>query len=98
VRVRDRRCRTPWCEAPVRHLDHAEDHAEGGPTSADNGQGLCEGCNDAKQAAGWTARPRPGPRHTIEITTPTGHRYTSTAPHQPVTDRGLRIDFYGLSA
>jgi hypothetical protein len=30
--------------------------------------------------------------------TPTGHRYTSTPPHQPVTDRGLRIDFVGLTA
>ena len=26
------------------------------------------------------ARPRPGPRHTIETTTPTGHTYISVAP------------------
>ena len=36
--------------------------------------------NHAKQARGWRARPRPGPRHTFETTTPTGHRYRSTAP------------------
>ncbi|MDX6373402.1 MAG: hypothetical protein QOD98_2390, partial [Nocardioidaceae bacterium] len=27
----------------------------------------------------WSARTIPGPRHTVEITTPTGHTYTSTA-------------------
>jgi hypothetical protein len=58
-----------------------------------NGQGLCEACNHAKQAMGRTARPRPGPRHTIETTTPTGHRYTSTAPALTASERGLRIDF-----
>ena len=92
LRLRDRRCRTPWCDAPVRHLDHAQDHADGGPTSARNGQGLCEGCNYAKQARGWTARPRPGPRHTIETITPTGHRYRSTAPPLTAAERGLRLD------
>jgi hypothetical protein len=100
LRLRDRRCRTPWCDAPIRHLDHAEDYANGGPTSAHNGQGLCADCNLAKQALGWTARPRPGPRHTIETVTPTGHRYTSTAPPQSAAERGLRIalDSYVLTA
>ncbi|MEO6997189.1 MAG: HNH endonuclease, partial [Terracoccus sp.] len=32
-------CRTPWCDAPIRPLDHIRDHA--GPTTATNGQGLC---------------------------------------------------------
>jgi hypothetical protein len=92
LRLRDQRCRTKYCWARVRHLDHAEDAASGGPTSAGNGQGLCEDCNYAKQAPGWTARPRPGPRHTIETITPTGHRYTSTAPRLTTSERGLRID------
>jgi len=93
LRLRDQSCRTRYCGAPVRHLDHAEDHADGGATSATNGQGLCEHCNYAKQALGWTARPRPGPRHTIETVTPTGHRYLSTAPALRVSERGLRVDF-----
>lgn len=80
LRIRDRRCREKYCGAPVRHLDHAEDRATGGPTSATNGQGICESHNYAKQAIGWSARPRPGPRHTIETTTPTGHTYVSVAP------------------
>ena len=80
IRLRDRTCRTPWCDAPIRHTDHVDAHADGGPTSEANGQGLCEHCNHAKQALGWSARPRPGPRHTVETVTPTGHRYWSTAP------------------
>ena len=84
LRFRDRTCRTPWCDAPVRHADHVLAVDEGGPTTVTNTQGLCEACNHAKQATGWTARPRPGPSpgstHTVETTTPTGHTYTSTAP------------------
>jgi hypothetical protein len=34
---RDGTCRTPWCDAPIRHVDHVLDHASGGPTSLDNG-------------------------------------------------------------
>ena len=80
LRLRDRGCQKPYCDAPVRHLDHAVDKALGGATDKSNGQGVCEGHNYAKQAHGWSARPRPGPRHTIETTTPTGHVYVSTAP------------------
>ena len=80
IAMRDQVCRTPWCDAPIRHSDHVKSRDEGGETSEANGQGLCEGCNHAKQATGWRARPRPGPRHTVETTTPTGHRYRSRAP------------------
>lgn len=76
-------CRTPWCDAPIRHHDHATRKADGGPTSTRNSQGLCEACNYAKDAHGWHARPRPGPRHTVETTAPTGHTYRSTAPPLP---------------
>ena len=79
IRLRDRVCRTPGCGARIRHTDHVEPRSRGGPTTADNGQGLCELCNYAKQADGWAARTIPGPRHTVEITTPTGHTYTSIA-------------------
>jgi 5-methylcytosine-specific restriction endonuclease McrA len=94
--LRDEVCRTPWCDAPIRHADHVVRAADGGETSAENGQGLCERCNLAKEAPGWSAsrsrrRAGPGqsparPRHTVEITTPTGHAYTSRAPDPP----GLR--------
>jgi 5-methylcytosine-specific restriction endonuclease McrA len=80
IRLRDQVCRTPWCDAPIRHTDHIQSAASGGATSLYNGQGLCEACNHAKQALGWRARPRPGPRHPVVITTPTGHTYESGAP------------------
>ena len=86
IDLRDQTCRTPWCDAPIAHHDHPWAVAAGGPTTATNSQGLCEACNYAKQAPGWRARTIPGqPRHTIETTTPTGHRYHSTAPPPPGT-------------
>lgn len=83
IRLRDRSCRTPWCDAPVRHTDHVVAAAAGGPTTLANGQGLCEACNYAKQARGWRALPRPGPGHIVETVTPSGHRYCSQPPVVP---------------
>jgi hypothetical protein len=92
VVTRDQVCRTPWCDAPVRHIDHVRPARAGGATDEANGQGLCEACNYAKEAPGWTERvlhPGPSPGvvgagparpHTVRITTPTGHTYDSTAP------------------
>ena len=82
--VRDQICRTPWCGAPIRHTDHARSVAEGGETHLDNGAGLCEACNYAKQATGWTTGPGPGGTgESMIITTPTGHTYTSRPPDLP---------------
>ncbi len=84
VRYRDQYCRTPWCGAPIRHTDHVEPAAGGGPTSARNGAGLCESCNQAKEAPGWQAHVvRRADPHLVEIVTPTGHRYRSRAPDPP---------------
>lgn len=87
VRVRDRDrglCRTPWCDAPARQVDHAEDHADGGVTDLQNCQSLCLACHRTKHSPGWVHRARPGPeRHVVEISTPTGHLHASTAPPQP---------------
>ncbi|WP_395399301.1 HNH endonuclease [Arthrobacter sp. UC242_113] len=85
IQIRDDTCRTPYCDAPIRHHDHIIPWHNDGPTSLTNGAGLCEACNHTKELPGWKAKPRPGPRHTIEITTPTGHSYHSTAPPLPGT-------------
>ena len=42
IRTRDGgRCRDPFCDAPIRHLDHINPHRAGGPTSLANGRGVC---------------------------------------------------------
>ena len=93
IQARDDTCRTPYCDAPIRHFDHIIPWHRGGPTTQANGAGLCEACNHTKETPGWTVRPRPGPRHTLEITTPTGHTYHSTAPPLPghPTDRPATV-------
>ncbi|MFD1506586.1 HNH endonuclease [Georgenia yuyongxinii] len=99
IDLRDQGCRTPCCDAPVRHHDHVVAHADGGPTTAANLKGTCEACNYAKQAPGWRDHPLttgeqragpaeqqragPDPGHLVQTTTPTGHRYTSAAPALP---------------
>lgn len=87
--LRDQTCRTQWCDAPVRHIDHVRAHDAGGATSAANGQGLCAACNYTKQSPGWRADiiHLPGSPHTVETTTPTGHRHRSQAPPQPGATR-----------
>lgn len=45
ITIRDDTCATPWCDAPIRHIDHVIPWASGGPTELRNGQGLCVQCN-----------------------------------------------------
>ncbi|KUI36711.1 DUF222 domain-containing protein [Mycobacterium sp. GA-2829] len=107
IDIRDRTCRTPYCNAPIRHHDHARPHRDHGPTSAINGLGECEACNYAKEAPGWvvTAEVVDG-EHRAEFRTPTGATYWSTAPPLPgppiltrsVMEDGLSIDIVRFDA
>ena len=87
IRLRDRTCRDPYCDAPIRHLDHVHRHADGGPSTLANGRGLCARGNYVRETPGWTATVTNDGRHshphTVTITTPTGHTYTSSAPQPP---------------
>jgi hypothetical protein len=96
IRARDHTCRTPYCDEPIRHHDHIIPWHQGGTTTHGNGAGLCEACNHTKETPGWRADPRHVPadarpggtgrrRHTLDIQTPTGHSYHSTAPPLPGT-------------
>ena len=95
IRTRDQTCRTPWCDAPIRHIDHIQPHAEGGPTSYTNGQGLCEACNHAKEAPGWNATTiRTTPPGNGSASTPTPARPTVARPTprtDPVSRHKVRI-------
>ena len=79
--TRDQICRTPWCDAPIRHIDHITPAGRGGPTTIGNGQGLCANCNYTKQSPNWTART--DHHGTITTTTPTGHIAASPPPELP---------------
>ena len=90
IDIRDDTCRTPYCDAPIRHHDHAQPHHRDGPTTATNGLGECEQCNYAKEAPGWTVHTEIDDTgsHTAEFTTPTGARHRSNAPPLPGITRG----------
>ncbi|WP_026542266.1 HNH endonuclease signature motif containing protein [Paenarthrobacter nicotinovorans] len=83
IETRDDSCRTPYCDAPIRHIDHVVPWRSGGGTSLANGAGLCEACNHTKENAGWSTKVMPGDVHALEISTPTGHTYQSKAPPLP---------------
>ena len=99
VEVIDRRdagrCRTPWCNAVIRHHDHVLAHHQGGETGLDNGQGLCERCNYTKEQPGWTSWV--GTRGQINTLTPATHVHTSHPPpltEQPRPPTQSRIELY----
>ncbi|WP_422746391.1 HNH endonuclease [Mycobacterium sp. WMMD1722] len=107
VKLRDRTCRTPFCDAPVRHIDHADPHRRGGPTSSRNGLGMCAHCNYVKEVPGWTVTTDDRTDgHRATFVTPTGAAYRSSAPPAPGTtpvamsriEIGIAAYFAGLRA
>ena len=85
IRLRDQHCREPFCTAPIRHLDHIVAARDGGPTSFQEGRGVCEHHNYLREMPGYriTLISEPDQRHTTITTTPTGHQYLSRAPDPP---------------
>ncbi|UEJ82484.1 HNH endonuclease [Brachybacterium halotolerans subsp. kimchii] len=95
VEMADQHCRTPFCDARARHIDHVVRHADGGETVVANGVARCEGCNYLMELPGWSgtledaeqcgsgpphAPPARAPSRAYEITTPMGRSYASSAP------------------
>src|SRR3546814_14226585 len=78
-------CRNLWCDAPIRHHDHATGVANGGETIEEDLQGLCQSCNYAKQTPGQPAAGKhpPGKPQQGQTTPPTRHHHTPTAPPPP---------------
>ncbi|MFF5794218.1 HNH endonuclease [Paeniglutamicibacter sp. NPDC012692] len=87
INIRDQFCRSPFCDSPIRHLDHVVQAARGGPTSVENSGGSCVFCNQTKECPGWKEETIPGPRHTKRVTTFSGHTYESTALPLPGTNQ-----------
>ncbi|MET4542151.1 hypothetical protein ABIE37_003956 [Arthrobacter bambusae] len=98
IEVRDDTCRTPYCDAPIRHIDHVVPWHAGGTTTVTNGAGLCEACNHTKENPGWAARRLPDDVHTLEISTPTGHSYRSSAPPLPGHGRSVKVPDFEAGA
>ncbi|MGI5128145.1 DUF222 domain-containing protein [Pseudonocardia sp. CA-107938] len=60
IKIRDGgRCTAPFCDAPIRHIDHIERWRDGGRTTFDNGRGLCEFHNHLREIGTTVSRPRP---------------------------------------
>ena len=88
--LRDDVCRTPWCEAPIVHADHATPARSGGATDLADGNGRCARCNYTKETPGWLVAPtgtsppaptdRPRTSHELQVRTPLGRTYASQAP------------------
>ncbi|MED5812450.1 DUF222 domain-containing protein [Mycolicibacterium sp. 050232] len=80
IRWRDLTCRFPGCDAPVDRcdIDHTVPYPLG-PTHPSNNKLYCRAHHLIKTfCPGWSDRQLPD--GTVEITTPTGHTYT-TEPH-----------------
>lgn len=84
IGLRDQTCRTPYCDAPIRHRDHAVPKNKGGPTHVLNGLGMCAHCNYVKESRGWeVCTSEIDGVHIADFMTPTGAHYQSTAPPLP---------------
>ncbi|UVY84235.1 13E12 repeat family protein [Brachybacterium sp. NBEC-018] len=59
ISLRDQHCRTPWCDAPIRDIDHVHRAADGGATDLTNGVGHCERFNHVREMPGWDSRLEP---------------------------------------
>ncbi len=57
IRVRDRYCRTPYCDAPIAHIDHVVPHAAGGATDHANAQGCARRATTPRRRPAGAASP-----------------------------------------
>ena len=86
---RDTTCRGPFCNAAVRQSDHIVPVSRGGPTSLDNGEGLCAHCNRKEISTARVERVE-GPQlpgHHVEWTGHSGTRRVTSATSLVSTPR-----------
>lgn len=80
IGIRDRHCRTPFCDGLVEETDHVLQYARGDKTTVANASGRCATCNKAKQADGWYEYTAFRDRHSMMICPGSAMSYRSTAP------------------
>ena len=91
IQTRDDTCRTPYCDAPIRHLDHIIPWHTGGQTTTHQRRRTLRSLQPHQRNPRLESTPQPRTRIRLEqrstprITTPTGHTYHSTAPPLPGT-------------
>jgi hypothetical protein len=87
IQTRDRTCRTPWCGGPdPAHRPRPSPPPRAGPPARTTGRGCARPATTPKgpRLASQDPHPRPaGAADEVEITTPTGHSYTSQPPPLP---------------
>jgi hypothetical protein len=63
IRARDgNRCTAPYCDAPIKHIDHMNRWADGGRTEFTNGRGYCEFHNYVREPLPPAPCTPPSPR------------------------------------
>ncbi|UTT39110.1 DUF222 domain-containing protein [Glutamicibacter mishrai] len=80
VKIRDRHCRTPFCDGTIEEIDHVTQAYLGGHTCVVNSDGRCKLCNQAKETPGWQEFVLKSGPHSMLINTGMGIKYRSTAP------------------
>lgn len=85
VRIRDQHCRGINCASPIRDIDHPVEYAAGGPTTAENSQGLSKNCHTVRDHPLVKVAPE-SDTGAIIWTTPTNRTFRSLPP--PVLGAG----------
>jgi hypothetical protein len=96
IRLRDHAtCREPGCGAAIKHLDHVQPWRDDGPTTFQNGQGLCARHNLNKEAHAWVSTSGVDAltkAHRVETTDPLGYTTYNSPPPLPLPSRLLPCD------
>ena len=82
IRARDgNRCTAPYCDAPIRHIDHVKRWVDGGGTEFANGRGYCAFHNHAREPlSSGSCTPSRSRRRSRSTERPTQPSRRSTRP------------------
>lgn len=95
--ARDQECAMPYCTAIIRSIDHINRARDQGPTSMDNGQGMCEACNLDKETEDLVTTVATGSdgRRTVRFRTRYGQTHHTDSPPVLQTLTDLTAGWHG---